>query len=130
MSDNDMKPCGCYGDEWCDVCHPRVCGDCRAKDKEIKRLRAELDAVHDMANDILSDPHFRPCDCVPGKRITGDGLYMLEHPVMQNHMSDLREWSVQYSHEREARENKGDHPEFNGWKLVDHGTLNGKRPDC
>lgn len=39
-----LKPCGCYDDETCDVCHPpRVCRECVAKQAEIERLRGESD---------------------------------------------------------------------------------------
>jgi hypothetical protein len=69
------------------ACHPEL-RDC------ICRLRAELDRVADLLDDILFDPAFKPTDA-DGKRIKGAAFYLLEHPVQQDHVQALREWFVQ-----------------------------------
>ena len=64
--------------------------------QEVERLREELDAVHDMVDDILYDPAWEPVT-ETGERIRGDDLYLLEHPVQEDHMPALREWFVKYT---------------------------------
>lgn len=56
-----------------------------------KLLEQELATVTDLIDDVLYDPHWKPVD-ETGQPINGNAIYLLEHPVRQNHMPALREW--------------------------------------
>ena len=64
-----------------------------SQDRLIRKLYGELEEVTDLIDDILFDPTFKPVDH-DGKRITGNDLYLLDHPVQERHMPALRQWFV------------------------------------
>ena len=82
-----------------------VCDEVSAKNKavvaEVAALRAALELVTDMVDDILYDPHWSPRNG-HGEQIRGDDLYLLDHPVQESHVPALRQWFVEQLARREA----------------------------
>lgn len=76
------------------ICPEDLVDDCNEMQSEIKRLRQELTNVWQAVDDVLFDPALKLVDVGTGEPISGDLLYLYDHPVMDIHVPALREWFV------------------------------------
>ncbi len=70
----------------------------RAKAEAAAIRKVELQAVVDLLDDVFYDPTFEPRDG-DGQPITGDDMYLLDHPLQEQHLPALRKWFVDTSNE-------------------------------
>ena len=61
--------------------------------EKIERLQIDKQTVIDLVDDVLYNPE--PVFDEHGDRITGDAVYMLDRPIMEDNLPALRAWFVQ-----------------------------------